>query len=446
MRKKHCIIIISVIVLLLHPAVISPIRSIGITMSVTDSSGSEIIHSGTAGENINWTLDNSGTLIFSGTGYMKNYDPEHEMPPWLEKTDDIQSLVIGNGIESVGDYSFFKCEYLENVSLPESVLTIGEHSFHGCTAVDEFYIPSGVKIICDSAFDGCISIEKLTLSEGVQVIGNSAFHSCSSIKDITIPGSTETVGNGAFRGCDLESMCIRKGLRSIGSGAFHPCKNLCNIYYSGDEDDWNNISIGYANFYIIDVCIHYNSLGNAVTWQHNGDTLYFSGDGEMPGYRSDTQPPWSESGFSTAVIGNGIISIGRYNFYECKSLKKIMIPQTVQKIDRAAFFGCTELCDIYFSGSEKDWERILTEDANDDLKNAFIHYNSEIPSDIITGDLNGSGGIDTGDASMILRALVGIVHLTDTQKLISDVNGDGMINTGDATMVLRIVVGSEQQP
>ena len=45
---------------------------------------------------------------------------------------------------------------------------------------------------------------------------------------------------------------------------------------------------------------------------------------------------------------------------------------------------------------------------------------------------------------MILRSCVGLVELSDDQKLAADMSGDGKINTGDAVAVLRFYVGLKE--
>ncbi len=419
-----------------------------------------IIDSGTAGSGITWTLDNNGLLVFSGTGAMTDYgfsgtgtmtayDYEAVTPPWLDNGYIISSVTIENGITTIGRSAFYKCDTLESVSIPESVEKIADYAFCGCTAMESIIIPGGVEYIGRCAFDGCTILENVTLSDGIQTIGDSAFSGCVAIQSITIPGSVRTIGSRAFRGCDLKELIIYKGLESIGEGAFFPCKNLCNLYYSGTEDDWNQVTMGYANFYTIDVCVHFNSTGNKVTWKYNDSILSFNGEGEMPGYRDGIVPPWMEDEnlIKSVVIADGITSIGRFAFYECDTLETIYIPKSIKKIDRAAFYGCFELRKIFYAGSRDDWNEISIDSFNEHLFEIEILFNVEPPSDDdpshepIIGDVNGSGSIDTGDAVMLLRAVIGLVELTPEQKLIADVNNDSAINTGDAITVLRIVAG-----
>ena len=63
---------------------------------------------------------------------------------------------------------------------------------------------------------------------------------------------------------------------------------------------------------------------------------------------------------------------------------------------------------------------------------------------LLLGDTNFDGAVNTGDAVMILRSCVGLVELSDDQKLAADMSGDGIINTGDAVAVLRFYVGLKE--
>jgi hypothetical protein len=57
----------------------------------------------------------------------------------------------------------------------------------------------------------------------------------------------------------------------------------------------------------------------------------------------------------------------------------------------------------------------------------------------LPGDMNKNGVYDTGDATIILRMVVGL----EKPNLLGDMNENGIIDTGDATIVLRRVVSLE---
>ena len=80
---------------------------------------------------------------------------------------------------------------------------------------------------------------------------------------------------------------------------------------------------------------------------------------------------------TTFAIPQGVTSIGDGAFSYCTSLTSIEIPVSVTAIGFGAFRDCTSLTDVYYTGSEEEWAKIIIEDNNDYLKNATIHFNSK---------------------------------------------------------------------
>jgi len=70
-----------------------------------------------------------------------------------------------------------------------------------------------------------------------------------------------------------------------------------------------------------------------------------------------------------------------------------------------------------------------------DVKNGSI----TVVSSPLKGDVNGNGKLDPGDATLILRMVVGL----EPMNMSGDMNGNGRIDPGDATIVLRRIVGLE---
>jgi subtilisin family serine protease len=57
-----------------------------------------------------------------------------------------------------------------------------------------------------------------------------------------------------------------------------------------------------------------------------------------------------------------------------------------------------------------------------------------------SGDVDQSGGVDVGDAIIVLRHIVGLADLTPSQWQRADVNLDGTVDVADAILILRYIV------
>ncbi len=120
------------------------------------------------GSNLTWELDDEGTLTIDGSGAMKSYS--YGNAPWFNVIGGkpVKKVVIKSGCTSIGSYAFqsSSTNYIESVSLPDTLRTIGAYAFFLCKSLTEINIPSSVTNIYYFAFDGCSALEKLTLSEG----------------------------------------------------------------------------------------------------------------------------------------------------------------------------------------------------------------------------------------------------------------------------------------
>ena len=105
--------------------------------------------SGTCGDNLTWTLSNAGVLTISGTGAMTNYLVNS---PW-NNNQLIKSVVIGNGVTSIGDFAFFECYNLMQVTIPDSVTSIGTHAFASCRSLRSITLSNNILSIGSYAFD-----------------------------------------------------------------------------------------------------------------------------------------------------------------------------------------------------------------------------------------------------------------------------------------------------
>ena len=200
---------------------------------VTETPAANIIDSGACGENINWTLDETGTLEITGTGGTYRYgligqDSFVRPQSW----DSATRAVVHEGVTALYARAFLYCYNLKEVSLPQSLTLIEEEAFNNC-GIESIVIPNGVTRINEATFGGCGSLRSVTLPAGLTTIDYFAFDGCRSLTSIVLPEGLQEISMGAFEDSGLVSVTIPSSLRYIDANAFHHCPNLTEVIFTG---------------------------------------------------------------------------------------------------------------------------------------------------------------------------------------------------------------------
>ena len=174
---------------------------------------------GAYGESVSWMLDaGTGTLTISGTGATQSdrTSPTSIRPvPWAEYISSITSVVVEEGITSLGGHSFNSHTMLTSVTLPNSLTLIESNAFAYCTSLESITLPDGLEKIYSHAFRSCSALTDVTIPSSVTSLGNEAFRD-AGLKSVT----THITGSESFRGCPLETLTITEGITVIKKGAF----------------------------------------------------------------------------------------------------------------------------------------------------------------------------------------------------------------------------------
>ena len=185
----------------------------GSTMSVE---AAEIIDRGYCGEegngkNLTWTLDRDGELVIEGQGKMKDWTWEESDPlednyrptDWHKYYENIYSVIIQNGVMSIGEYAFCECISLSDITLPDTLASIG------CSSLSNIVMSDMLASIGDGAFGDCSSLSSIALPDTLISIGDDAFRDCSSLSSIVLPKALTSIGDSAFLGCSSLSSITR---------------------------------------------------------------------------------------------------------------------------------------------------------------------------------------------------------------------------------------------
>ena len=196
-----------------------------------------------------------------------------------------------------------------SIEIKDGTIGIGYHAFKGCSGLTSITIPESVTEIGGGAFDGCSGLISITIPESVTKIGGCTFRGCSGLTSITIPEGVTEIEGWAFYDCSgLVSMTVPESVKEIGSWAFAGCSGLTSIIVSENNpiyDSRNNC--------------------NAII-ETKSNTLI--------------------AGCSTTIIPESVTKIEAAAFRSCSGLLSITIPENVTEIAGSAFCNCSGLSSI----------------------------------------------------------------------------------------------------
>ena len=164
--------------------------------------------SGICGENLIWTyVESTHTLTISGTGAMVDY---MGLSPWSRSYGSkINKAIIEDGVTTIGEGAFNKCNGLIKVTIGNNVTSIGDYAFAYCHHLTYITIPNSVTSIGDYAFGACWGLTSFTIPNSVTSIGGNAFIGCRDLTNLyclakNIPNTkTDTFDNSTIEKATL---------------------------------------------------------------------------------------------------------------------------------------------------------------------------------------------------------------------------------------------------
>ena len=228
---------------------------------------------GAEGDNLLWSFDpESGTLTITGSGAMITGPGVY---PWESYRGEIIHVNLPDGLTTIGNYAFYHCSSLKEITLPDTLIDIGFSAFSE-SGLEQVTIPSSVRRIRENAFrwtpladpngsnwqdngfyldDWLIEgraakltvkpgthwiadrpfsycetyLEEVVLPDSLKEIPSDCFCTCKKVTSITIPSSVTAISDDAFACSGVISVTIPDSVLSIGNQAFDGCSNLCEM-------------------------------------------------------------------------------------------------------------------------------------------------------------------------------------------------------------------------
>ena len=440
--------------------------------------------SGKCGDDLTWTLSGDGSLVISGTGEMYDFDDSM----WDANKEYIKSVIIKDGAVNIGKNAFEQCTELESVTLPDTVTDIGGGAFSGCVKLPEINISNNVTNIGTGAFVSCGNLNirvsqdnpnysdidgvlfdknhtellsyskdkicsKYVIPNTVTTVGVNAFYECKDLSEVKIPIEVTSIETGAFYLCEkLNNINIPDNVVRIGQSAFSGCASIKTVTIPPNitELETNTFSrcTNLENIILPDRITKIGSFAfqgcrslrefNIPQGVEHIEQWTFSGCDNLTNITiHENIKSIGEYAFYNCnnifklEIKNGTTELGYNSFYNCNNLKYIILPKSLTTISSGAFNYSENISDVYYEGTEDEWNAMNIASGNSYLTNAAIHYNTTeipMPEKPVIEDISYSDGVCT------FNTVVGNIPYT-TNLICVLYNQDGAVTGTSMTKV-----------
>lgn len=349
-----------------------------------------------------FSKENRTEQVPAGFGY-KRYDCyRNNLARAFFKNGSLVTVKLPESMTELGENIFDDCKALRGVKLPEGVAHIEGAAFQGCNILEKLNFPAKLTSVGDNAFRSCLSLELDNLPNSLLYVGREAFcdvplkalkldrkvemgagaFSNTPITEIEMTTPCDSIREGTFRDCpNLTKITIGEGLKYIGYSAFSnsPVKeanlpstlrDISSYAFRGssycpfinDIQPENHIRyIGKVAYQCVDRDLEeYTIKDGTVTL---ADELFESSQGNAFHIPASVEQIGSRVFAGTQIKTlpemPGLKRIGDEAFYQCKNLKKVTIPETVEYIGGGAFYGCSNIWSLTYNAINAECERLM---------------------------------------------------------------------------------------
>ena len=185
-----------------------------------------------AHETVNQNTVNNTTSLSDSYEYKINEDGTAEITKYtgLESELTIPSELDGYKVCKIAEGTFFHCENLSSITVPDSVTEIKTGAFGECTNLTDIKLSENLTHIDDGVFHDCINLKSIVLPNSLKLMAKGVFENCTSLEEIKLPDNLNSIGVWSFKNCsNLKSIVVPDSVTNISNMAFENCTNLEKI-------------------------------------------------------------------------------------------------------------------------------------------------------------------------------------------------------------------------
>ncbi len=335
---------------------------------------------------------------------------------------EITSVTIPDSVRNIGECAFSQCIKLESVSIGKGVKTIADSLFDDpwaseyiviCSSLknisvdsenpyftDEngilynkdktelimiptlcsqksYVLPDSVTLIRPSAFSYCKTLENVVINNyNITSLQGVWFAGCENLETVVLPYNLMDLGEQTFKFSGISHIVIPDRVSRIGQETFAYCDNLKTITLGSgiSEIDESAFAASYALEQI-------NVASGNSSFSSEDGVLFNKDKTELVIYPYAKNAKQYNVPESVEIIKSGV-------FVYSKNLKKLFIGKNIKTIESYNYFygeitqaeydGPTEysLYDIYYEGTQTQWNKINSTNKSFDEIEARVYFNS----------------------------------------------------------------------
>lgn len=224
-------------------------------------------------------------------------------------------VVVPEGVTELAPCLFWDNQVIEEVILPDTLVNISGDTFYNSSSLRKVNIPKNVKFMGNNPFAGCPNIEVINESPYFNLVDGILYN-----KDFTrliyYPISKK---NDRYE--------IKEGCRILGKHSFYLCDNLKEVVIPSSIIKLENNPFSGCNQI---------TLNNKSPYYHVEDSVIYDRDySSVIGCLNSID--------TDCLVLKDVKRICRNSFWNCKGIRKIVFPKTLENIGYNPFVSCSNI-------------------------------------------------------------------------------------------------------